>query len=225
MFGYVYLTTNLVNNRKYIGQHRASEFTTDYKGSGKLIKQAFKKYGWDNFEVELLQECSTEEELNESEIKWIAEYEAVYSEEFYNIAYGGSHSWHPLQDWEKEQRSNEMKKRWEDPEYRERMSNMLRDKQADGNSWMVGRKHSDETKHKMSESRRGDKHPMYGKHHSDESRRKMSESAKRRNHLPTTLGRIWINNGEFSKVIRPEELDHYISKGFTKGRLIGRTSA
>lgn len=224
MYGYVYLTTNLVNGKKYIGQHRASQFTENYKGSGKLIKQAFNKYGWENFKVELLEECSSEDELNQAEIKWIAKFDATHSREFYNLAYGGSHSWHPLQDWEIEQRSREMKKRWEDPEYQRSMSQMLHDKQSDGKSWMVGKKHSEETKQKMSKSHSGELHPMYGKRHSEESKQKMSEAAKKRPHPPTTLGRVWVNNGEVSKSIDPADLDYYTSLGFTRGRLYRRRS-
>ena len=89
MYGYVYLTTNLVNGRKYIGQHKSSVFTEEYKGSGLLVRQAFDKYGRDNFKVELLQECNSKEELNCAEIKWIADLNAVYSDEYYNIAFGG----------------------------------------------------------------------------------------------------------------------------------------
>ncbi len=38
--------------------------------------------------------------------------------------------------------------------------------------------HSETTKKKMSELRRGEKHPLYGKHHKKESKNKMSESMK-----------------------------------------------
>lgn len=47
------------------------------------------------------------------------------------------------------------------------------------NSGMI---RSDEYKTKMSDSLRGEKHPMYGKHHSEESKRKMSESTSGKNH-------------------------------------------
>ena len=46
-----------------------------------------------------------------------------------------------------------------------------------GNKNRLGRKHSFETKRKMSESRKGIKN-MLGKHHSEETRRKMSEAMK-----------------------------------------------
>ena len=45
MYGYVYETINLVNNKKYIGKRVKSKFDINYKGSGKILKQAFEKYG------------------------------------------------------------------------------------------------------------------------------------------------------------------------------------
>ena len=43
--GYVYLITNLINNKKYIGLRKSSTFDEKYWGSGKLIQKAIKKYG------------------------------------------------------------------------------------------------------------------------------------------------------------------------------------
>ena len=46
------------------------------------------------------------------------------------------------------------------------------------NHGMRKKRMSEETRNRMSLSRKGVNHPMYGKHHSEESRRKMSESSK-----------------------------------------------
>ena len=43
---------------------------------------------------------------------------------------------------------------------------------------MKGKHHSEESKKKMSEAKKGEKHPMYGKHLSEETRRKISEAEK-----------------------------------------------
>lgn len=89
MYGYIYLTTNLVNNKRYIGQHKG-EFTNEYLGSGKVLKQAIDKYGKENFTVILLDIAQSKEELDKLEKKYIEEYSAYYSSDFYNIHEGGS---------------------------------------------------------------------------------------------------------------------------------------
>ena len=49
---------------------------------------------------------------------------------------------------------------------------------SNGGDGCIGFKLSDETKKKISESLRGEKHPLYGKHPSEETRKKMSEAKK-----------------------------------------------
>ena len=39
-----------------------------------------------------------------------------------------------------------------------------------------------ERKRKLSESKKGENHPMFGKHHTEEARRKMSEAHKGKHH-------------------------------------------
>lgn len=39
MYGYVYKTTNKLNNKIYIGQHNHSTFDKKYYGSGSRIKK------------------------------------------------------------------------------------------------------------------------------------------------------------------------------------------
>ena len=87
----IYSITNIINNKKYIGQHYG--FIDDnYLGSGTLIKKAITKYGKENFIKEILEITSNYEEMNNREKYWIEYYNAVESEEFYNIATGGFNS-------------------------------------------------------------------------------------------------------------------------------------
>lgn len=92
MYGYIYLTTNLINNKKYIGQHKSPVFDDKYKGSGKHLSRAIAKYGWDNFICEIIEPCDSIKELNDREEYWIAYYNAVESNEYYNIARGGNNA-------------------------------------------------------------------------------------------------------------------------------------
>lgn len=90
MYGYIYLTTNLINNMKYIGQHQSNKFEPDkYIGSGVWLQKAIRKYGKSNFKCELLQSCDSLEELNIQEEYWIKHFNAVESKMFYNIDAGG----------------------------------------------------------------------------------------------------------------------------------------
>ena len=66
-YGYIYLTENLINGRCYIGQHKAKVFDKIYKGSGKLLTQAFKKYGRGNFISQPIAWANSKEELDELE--------------------------------------------------------------------------------------------------------------------------------------------------------------
>jgi group I intron endonuclease len=50
----VYQTTNLVNNKFYIGVHKTDDPHDDYLGSGRLITRAIKKYGQENFVKKIL---------------------------------------------------------------------------------------------------------------------------------------------------------------------------
>lgn len=85
---YIYKITNKVNGRWYIGKTNGQD--PNYMGSGKLLKQAYAKYGKDNFEKIILENCSTEQELNQREQYWISESNALSDPLSYNLAEGGS---------------------------------------------------------------------------------------------------------------------------------------
>ena len=91
MKGYIYITTNLINGKIYIGQHKVenNEFDTNYYGSGKLLLEAIDKYGKDNFKCELIDWCNSEEELNNKEIYYIERYKSTTENNNYNISLGG----------------------------------------------------------------------------------------------------------------------------------------
>ena len=89
-YGYIYKTTNLINNKIYIGKRVKSKFDINYYGSGKILKLAFAKYGKENFICEALEWCTCANELNSKERYWIELLDARNPSIGYNIANGGN---------------------------------------------------------------------------------------------------------------------------------------
>ena len=59
MIGYIYVTTNLLNGKKYVGRHCSTEFDKSYYGSGIHLKRSINKYGIENFSCELIDTADT----------------------------------------------------------------------------------------------------------------------------------------------------------------------
>jgi hypothetical protein len=89
MYGYIYKTTNLLNNKIYIGQHKGQLYDPSYYGSGSWFSAVFKKYGKDNFSCEIIEECETPQSLNDREIYWIEYFQSRNPSIGYNLAKGG----------------------------------------------------------------------------------------------------------------------------------------
>ena len=140
MFYIVYKTTNLINGKFYVGQHNTSA-NDGYLGSGKNILRAIRKYGKENFVRETLEYC-TSNDVNEKEIFWIKKLNSVNNKVGYNLHKGGTGG--NVVDWTKEKRIQHSEK-------------------------MIGRKHSEETKKKMSKVKIGKNNSFYGKQHSKET--------------------------------------------------------
>lgn len=166
MFGYIYLTTNMINNRKYIGQ-KTGGFNPKYYGSGIILKQALKVYGKNNFSIDVLAEAKNKNELNELEKYFIERFSACESHEFYNIHEGGNGGNTKAGYTEEEMKMfgkkiSETKQKNPKPPMTEKEKEHLRKiNTGEGNamfgkpSAMRGRKHTLESRKKMSESQKG----------------------------------------------------------------------
>lgn len=84
----IYKTTNLVTGKWYIGKSKYNRKW--YLGSGTQLSQAIKKYGKQNFEKIILEECKDIVQLNEREQYWIAVTNATQDRNSYNISKGGN---------------------------------------------------------------------------------------------------------------------------------------
>lgn len=86
-YGFIYVTTNLINGKRYIGQcalHRRN--WKSYLGSGKALKRAILKYGSTKFTREILFYGFSKEDMNVIEEHFIVECNAVERTDFYNIS-------------------------------------------------------------------------------------------------------------------------------------------
>lgn len=105
-FGKIYLITNDVNSKVYVGQTIQTLnkrfnghccYSKSDRSSNMYIKRAIHKYGRDKFHITLLEECPIDL-LNERERYWISFYNSY--NEGYNLTKGGQEStnFHRLED-------------------------------------------------------------------------------------------------------------------------------
>lgn len=104
--GRIYGIINLVNSKIYVGQTKRTlkERMEDHKYGDLYVDKAIKEYGWENFRAEVIEECTTFEELNEREKFWITELNSLYPNG-YNLTNGGKHG-NIVYLWKKEYRAN-----------------------------------------------------------------------------------------------------------------------
>lgn len=90
----IYLRTNLVNGKQYVGETKNfkrrerewEKYNQPY--ANKYLMEEREKYGWENFEVEILSEVDTEDESIELEMYYIKKYNTKYPNG-YNMSDGG----------------------------------------------------------------------------------------------------------------------------------------
>lgn len=154
---YVYQTTNLVNNKKYIGFcSKTPNESTTYLGSGVMLSRAIDKYGRENFKKEILKEFDNENDARLFEEQCISDVNAVENDEYYNLTKGGYGGFSEL-----------AKERQQSPETRAKISKANR-----------GRTVSEKTKKILSEKLKGTKPWNTGKEHSAETKEKLSKALK-----------------------------------------------
>jgi group I intron endonuclease len=93
----IYKVTNKITEKIYIGktankfnkrrnQHKHSALNGN---SNTYFHKAIRKYGWDNFEWEIIEECGNNDFLCEREVYWINFYNTMNNEKGYNLTNGG----------------------------------------------------------------------------------------------------------------------------------------
>ena len=165
----IYCIENIINNKKYIGQsvdvdgrwskHQSCLNKDNHDND--YLQHSWDKYGKENFKFYILEYCE-KDELDEKEIYYMNLYNTMNREYGYNLKSGGQMT-NQLSEEVRNKISESNKKVYENSDLRKTRS-------IDAlNQWA-----NPEIKKKIM----GENNGMYGKHHSEESRRKMSENKK-----------------------------------------------
>lgn len=164
--GYIYLTTNLLNGKIYVGMHRVKNDRKDdaYIGSGVALKRAIEKYGLSNFSNIVLEWCKDENELVTQEKYWIQKLDAQNKSVGYNMKDGGIGGFNIDVSGENNPMFGVHRYGADNPNYGNHRTAESRLQQRNSIAKNGGH--------------HGNKNPMYGRLHSKESKKKMSENHK-----------------------------------------------
>lgn len=96
-------------------------------------------------------------------------------------------------------------------EVKQKIANSLKGEK----SFWFGKKHTQETKNKMSKKAKGRQNAL-GIKHTEDAKKRMSKSKLGNKH---TLGMICVNKDNKTKMIYKNELQNYLNLGFIKGKI------
>jgi hypothetical protein len=190
VFMIVYKITNSINNKAYIGitsgtlKDRMKAHKNHSGNKRRKLYDAFRKYGFENFQAEIIEEIATKKEAIEKETFYIKHFDTFSNG--YNMNEGGTGLVYHTEEtkkkisennyWLGKSRSDE-----DNPMFRKTHTNEAKRKISEsnkGNKHRIGKLHTEETKKLISEKAKGRASPIKGKKRSDEFRKKVSEGKK-----------------------------------------------
>jgi hypothetical protein len=199
----VYKTTNLINGKFYVGVHETYNLNDGYLGSGKILRNSVYYHGKENFKREILEFCDNKENMYKKEKELVTE-ELIKNPKCMNLVVGGV----GFIDDEKHRRisicggnayANKLKT---DPIFREMHNKIVSENMKKAHrlgkikyDTFTGRKHSNETKIKMSikaSTHIGNKNSQYNT--------------------------CWITKNGINKKIKKTEISIHIENGWILGR-------
>jgi hypothetical protein len=171
---YTYKITYLPTQQSYIGVRVANnvlasdDFWHIYWTSSKVVKALIDEHGKEAFRIDWIKEYETKEEAWAAEMILLKEHDVVLNDHYLNQS-----AW-PAVD------NRGMKHRPRTEEHKKKLSEAKM-----GNKYWLGKKHSPETRKKMSEAR-------MGKKMSPEARKKISEARMGKKLSPETRKKMSI---------------------------------
>jgi hypothetical protein len=123
-YNYVYVITNLVNFKQYIGDHSTNNLNDGYFGSGDILIKKVKQYGKENFGKEILEYFDTKEGAYLAQEKYINLLNTHISKGGYNISPKGGYG------YSNSNLSESTKKKMSKPKSLEHRKNISKSKQG-----------------------------------------------------------------------------------------------
>lgn len=193
----VYLITNKVNGRRYVGittltleerwkKHVASSRCPKSRTYKQMsVVKAIAKHGPKNFKKKIIEKCSTADAMNEAEVRWIAELDTQDPSKGYNLTAGGKATMKGRKHTAatKALMRESQAKANADPETRKKKSaaaviRMARPHCAAaikaGNARFMANGMPEDVKQKLREAMSGERNANYGKPMPEERRAKLS---------------------------------------------------
>lgn len=244
----IYIITNKVNCKNYIGLSRCIEyrFEEHKKGirSNKHLQNSMKKYGIENFEFKVLEECNDLNILGERERYWISVYKSNDPRYGYNKTDGGEDSFRFNEEMHRHLSEHHADVNGEkNPAYGKKIihndSDIIRVLPENlqfylEDGWELG--FPEISREKLSKSITANGNPIYGKNRiSKDGKIKyvtdeeveiyrldgwiigLTDEEKQKRSEKYT-GTIMVNNGSRNKMIHQEELGKYLSDGWVVGQ-------
>jgi len=199
----VYKTTNLLNDKTYIGIHETYDLNDDYLGSGKYLKSAVNKYGPENFKREWLFIFDNKEDQLNKEKELVTE-EFCSRDDTYNICVGGfGGGFHYINSLGR----NNSNKDWSAISEKIKNSDGYKNRKIPFDVLEKGRRISH-------------KNGFLGRKHTLETKKKIGLANKQFQHGSNNsqFGTCWITNGLETKKIPLTNLDKWIENGYVRGR-------
>lgn len=204
LFYLIYQTTNIINGKIYVGKHRTRNIDDGYLGSGKLLQRAITKYGVENFNRQILFVFDNEEEMNTKERELVTESFCKRSD-VYNICEGGKGGWSYVN------RSGLNNAGKDKAAINEKLSNLLKGKPNPAFAERTRQRHKDGLVNYAT---------RVGQTLSAEHRQAISEAGKRRTGINNSqFGTKWMNNGLRDVKVKKEDIEAYLAKGFSFGKI------
>ena len=209
-YHYIYKTTCKVTGKFYVGMHSTDNLEDGYLGSGKILGYSRRKYGDDNHVREILEFCSSRDELKQREKEIVNE--ALLADPLnINLKYGGEGGG---RFWNDEHRTK-FRLAGTKAALESKGSKMAHSRSLKSNAT---RKIRFEAGLLSTESYM----PFLGKMHDAETRKRISESLKKQKGRQlgcknSQFGTCWVIKDRPIK-IKKDDLQLYLDRGFVEGR-------